>query len=239
MKSKIAIGLLGAILCAALSAQSYKVAIVQVSTSESFKALVEAIGAATGAKFEVQVVPSSRVAYLVENKQADFGLPLLGVKDPAKTAALPYDYATASIYKNAFVLYSSKARPVDVAELKKGNAKGYKIESGGSNPNQYDFTASLSSNAEGSLKKIDAGSIDGYIYSQITTDGILKSTGLKSIKRQLYNDYELMFILQKGGRGGALDKLILDGMAKIKASGRFDAILGDIIKAAKYDDWQP
>jgi polar amino acid transport system substrate-binding protein len=220
-------------------AQAYKVAIVQVSTSESFKALVEAIGAATGAKFEIQVVPSARVAYLVENGQADLGLPLLGLRDPAKAAALAYDYASASIYKNAFVLYSSKSKPLDIAELKKGNPKGYKIESGGSNANQYEFTATLSPNVEGSLRKIDSGSIDGYIYSQISSDVVLKATGLKSVRRQLYSDYDLRFILRKGGKGGALDALLSEGMAKIKASGRFDAIMGDIVKAAKYSDWQP
>jgi polar amino acid transport system substrate-binding protein len=236
---KLVLFILVAALGGAVAAQSYKVVIVQVSTSESFKTLVEAIGAATGAKFEIQVVPSARVAYLVENKQADLGLPLLGMKDAAKVAALGYDYATTSIYKNAFVLYTNKAKAVDLADLKKGNAKGFKIESGGSNPNQYDFTVSLSPNIDGSLKKIDAGSIDGYIYSQITTDAALKASGLKSIKRQLYNEYDLQFVLQKGQRGGALDKLLTEGMAKIKASGRYDAILGDIVKAAKYNDWQP
>lgn len=239
MRKLIALMILAAALGAAGTAQSYKVALVQVSTSDTFKALLEAIGTATGAKFEVQVVPSARVAYLVENKQVDLGLPLLGMREAAKVAALPYDYATTSIYKNAFVLYTNKSKPITAAELKTGNAKGYKIESGGSNVNQYEFTVTLSSNTEGSMKKIDAGTIDGYIYSQITSDGVLKATGLKSIKRQLYNDYDLMFILQKGARGGPIDKLLTDGMAKVKANGSFDKIMGDIVKAAKYNDWQP
>jgi polar amino acid transport system substrate-binding protein len=240
MKKKFFISLvLGLSLCLAAGAQTYKVAIVQVSTSESFKQLVLAIGEVMKVNFEVQIVPGTRAAYLVENKQVDIGMPVLGMRDPAKVAALGYDYATSSIYRNSFVLYTNKAKAVDIAELKKGNAKGYKIETGGSNVNQYEFPALPSTNAEASLKKVDAGSIDGYLYSQITADAALKATGLKTIRRQTYDDYDLVFMLQKGARGGALDKLITAGLAKLKADGRFDKIMGDIIKSARYVEWQP
>jgi hypothetical protein len=32
--------------------------------------------------------------------------------------------------------------------------------------------------------------IDGYIHFQISSDIALKATGLKSVKRQLYNDWQ-------------------------------------------------
>ena len=49
-------------------AQSYKVAIGQLPTIESFKSLVKAIGEAAGATFDVQVVPNARALYLIGNQ---------------------------------------------------------------------------------------------------------------------------------------------------------------------------
>jgi ABC-type amino acid transport substrate-binding protein len=47
-------------------------------------------------------------------------------------------------------------------------------------------------------------------------------------------------MLQKGGRGGALDAWITDGLAKIKASGKYQEIIGPYSAgASKYMEWQP
>jgi polar amino acid transport system substrate-binding protein len=233
-----AIALLSAI-AAAVGAQTYKAAIVQVSTSETFKSLLMAIGEEMKVTFDAQIAPGARTTFLIENKQVDVVMPSTALKAAAEIAALKYDYSTDTIYKNAYVLYTNKGKPIDIAELKKGNPKGYKIETGGANLTLFGFTALPSTSADGSMKKVDAGAIDGYLFSQTTSDAALKAAGVKNIKRQLYDYYDLVFLLQKGSRGGPLDKLISAGIAKLKANGRFDKIIGDVAKSGQYVDWQP
>ena len=60
-----------------------------------------------------------------------------------------------------------------------------------------------------------------------------------TIKRQLYDQYDLVFPIQKGGKGGRVDTMLTDGIAKLKQSGRFDQIMGGLVKADMYNDWQP
>ena len=49
-----------------------------------------------------------------------------------------------------------------------------------------------------------------------------------------------MFVLPKGGRGGAVDKMLSAGMEKIRKNGKYQEIMGKLVEgASKYIDWQP
>jgi hypothetical protein len=49
-----------------------------------------------------------------------------------------------------------------------------------------------------------------------------------------------VFGIAKGTRGGALDKMLASGLAKVKASGKYQELMGGILAAgASYIDWQP
>jgi polar amino acid transport system substrate-binding protein len=220
-------------------AEKFKVAVAQLPTTDTYKALALAIAEAGGNSFDIQVVPNARAAYLIENKQIDTSMPMLSIKDPAKVRALKYDYSTTPFLKSAFVLFTNKAKSVDIADLKKGNTKGFKIEADTSMVNQFEFTALASTNIEASLKKVEAGTIDGFIHSQTSTDAVLKNLKLSKVKRQLYDEFDLVFTLQKGARGGALDKQLTAGLEKIKANGTYERLFGKMAAAAKYNDWQP
>ncbi len=89
------------------------------------------------------------------------------------------------------------------------------------------------------LKRVGAGLIDGLIVAQTTGDPVLKALGLKNIKRQLWNEYEEAFSIKKGTVGGEVDKMLSDGVAKLKASGELDKMTADMAKASKYQEWQP
>jgi hypothetical protein len=217
-------------------AQTYKVAIMQVPAAEVYRTFIKALGEATNTTFDIQVVPPARTVYLIENKQVDLTFPLIGLKDVEKIKALKYDYSTTVVYKSAFVLITNKSKPVDIADLKKGNTKGYKIETDVSMVNQLEFTGIPSTSVEASLKKVDSGVSDGFIHSQVTVDAVLSTLKLSNVKRQLYDYFDADFTIQKGGRGGKVDKLLADGLNKLKANGKFDAILGETVKAAQYHD---
>jgi polar amino acid transport system substrate-binding protein len=220
-------------------AQSYNVAVRQLATSDMYVNLIKAIGEAMNVTMNVQVMPGGRVNYLIENKQTDIILPDLRIPDPGKRAALKFDDSTVTMYNLSFVLYTNKAKPIDIADLKKGNKKGYKIETDVSQINTFEFVGIPTTNLDASLKKVNDGTIDGFIFSQSTGDAFLKKGGYKNVKRSFYGIYDMAFGLQKGQTGGSLDKLLTEGIARIKANKKYEAILGQAVKDGIYQDWQP
>ncbi len=230
------------IVLSGLFAQDLKVVVPQVSPAaiDTYTKAIEAIAATAGKTVAVQVLPFARVVYLMETKQADIEVTIVQLPDQKKWARLKYDYSTAELVKIVFVLYTNKAKPISVADLKAGNAKGYKIETDSAHVDHFPFQASPSTSIDASLQKVAAGTIDGFVFSQGTTDGVLKRLGLKNITRQYFDTYNGVFMLQKGGRGGPIDTMISDGLAKIKANGKYQEIVGPYAAvASKYIEWQP
>ncbi len=242
MRKSAAMMVFMAVAIAALGAQSLKVAVPQLSpiSTDSYKALAAALLEATGASADIQVMPFARCVYSIENKDVDIVSTIVALPDNKKWAALGYDYSSTAAVKIVFVLFTGKGKKIDVAELKKGNPKGYKIETDAAHTGHFPFAVLPSTSVDASLKKVDTGEIDGYVFSQSTGDAALKRLGLKNVRRAYYDTFSGTFLIQKGGRGGALDKRISDGMAKIKANGKYDAIMGPLIAgASSYAEWQP
>jgi polar amino acid transport system substrate-binding protein len=238
--------LLAAILVSAsavgLYSQNLNVVVPQVSPQaiEVYKSITQAIVDTAGKTATMQVVPFARAIYMMENKQADIECSNVQIPDQKKWAALKYDYSTSPLLNIAFVLYTNKAKPLSVADLKSGKAKDFKLETDAAHVNHFPFAISPSTNIEGSMKKVDSGDIDGYIFSQGTTDGVLKRLALKNIHRELYDTFNGVFLLQKGARGGPIDTMITDSIAKLKANGKFQEIMGAYVQSAsKYVEWQP
>jgi len=242
MKNKLLIILLIGLLTVTgftVNAKDYKASVYQLPTSDTYVALLKAVAEATNNTITIEVVPAARGLYLVENNQSDFSLPATISNDPKKIAILKFDYSSAMLYKTTFVLYTNKTKKVDIANLKSGNSNKYKIETTASLAELFEFETLPSTNIEGSLKKVDNGTIDGFIYSQTSGDKTLKELGLKNIKRELYSKNDLSFAINKGKKGGDADKMLIDGIAKLKANGKFEQIMGALIKSAEYNDWQP
>jgi polar amino acid transport system substrate-binding protein len=220
-------------------AQTYRVALMELPSTALYRELVLAIADEAGAKLDIQVVPPARLVALVQSKAVDIGCPQLVSHNPEALRTLPIDISTDVIYDSAFVLYSNKAKPVDLANLKSGNPKGYVVETDLSNLTSFEFKGSPTTNLEGSLTKVDSGTVDGFIFSQTAADLLLKKLGLKKINRQLYDYFKLAFAIQKGARGGPADRMLSAGLKKMRADGRFEKIMGQYIATAKYNDWQP
>lgn len=226
---------------AGLAAQEYKVVVPQVSQMaiDVYTKTITAIAESEGKTVSVQVLPFARCIYTMEMKQADIQSAITQIPDTTKWADLKYDYSTSPFLDIAFVLYTNKAKPVTVAELKAGNPKGYKIETETAHVPHFPF-ASPSTSIDASLNKLAAGTIDGYIFSQGSTDVVLKRLALKNIHREYYATLKGVFLLQKGARGGPIDKMITSGLAKIKANGKYQEIVGAYSEtASKYIEWQP
>jgi len=228
------------VLGSALGAQTtYKLALYDVPTIQFYKDLFAEIEKIENVKFDAQVLPLARADYLVSTGQVDIQAPHLKPKDPAALAALKFDFGGVSLFNYSFVLFSNKAKQIDIAELKKGNPKKFVVETDTANVSLYGFTAAPSNSVEASLQKVNDGKIDGYIHSQSTTDPFAKKMSLTNCRRSLFEIYDGTFTLPKGQAGGALDKLMVDAIKKMKASGKFDQIMGKLIASQAYVDWQP
>jgi polar amino acid transport system substrate-binding protein len=222
-----------------LNAKEYKAAIKQLATTDTYVNLINAIGQESGNSFNIQIVPPARADFLVENGEVDIQFPIIVPKNTNQLKNSKCDYATIVLYKLAFVLFTNKNKSININDLKNGNLKKYQIEADASIINYIEFPVIKSTNSEASLNKVNDGTIDGYIFAQSSTDVILKKSKLTNIKRQLWDNFDLTFSLIKGTKNGELDKSLTMGINKIKANGKYNELIGPMVKAATYDNWQP
>ena len=221
-------------------AETYKVAIMQLSNTEMYEELFAALGEATNNVFEIKVVPFARATNMIENKLVDIQVPRIKGKNEQYNNSLKFDFANAKTGNTvAYVLYTNKNKPIDISDLRKGNTKSYKIETTGANMKDFGFISIFSRKADYSLQEIASGRIDGAIFSQNTGDAALKSLKLKNIRRQLWDNFDVSFTLQKGQAGGKLDKILAEGINKLRASGKLEQIISEANRKGKYNNWQP
>lgn len=193
--------------------------------------LVKAIAKESGVSIDYQVVPFKRSINDLINKKVDFHMPL--IKNPiGDEASLPYDHSTVTLFRVNFVLYSNKNKRLDINKLGQ-----YKIETDSAHVQYFPFEINQSSSLVSSLRKVDAGRIDGFIFADNASDFIIRQNHFKSIHRQLYKEFEVKIILPKGGRGGEVDKLLSDSIAKLQATGEYAKIVDKVDR--EFQDWQP
>jgi len=229
------------ILCTSF-AETYKVVVPQLSpaTTQVYSDIAQAVIEATGNSAAIEKLPFARCIYMMETNAADIESLIVPIVDKAKISQLKYDYASGEVGKIVFVLYYNKSKPIKVEDLKSGKAKGLKIETDNSHVDHFPFAVIGSSSFEASIKKVDSGAIDAYIFAQPSVDAALKKLGLKNVARSYYDTFQMKFLVRKGQAGGAVDKMLSDGLAKIRTNGTYDRIMASYNEgAATYIDWQP
>ena len=224
-------------LCSPAMAKQLTVSIAQmpiVSENENKGVLIEftkAIEKEAGVTIKREVVPFARSLDNVINRRADFHLPLIMNPD-VDAGRLDFDFSTESIYEVNFVLYTNKNKPLDMNKL-----TNYKLESDRAHTTYFPFKVDPSISVESSMKKLELGRIDGFLFANVAVDPLIKELGLKNIHRTLYKVFEVKIVLPKGERGGDLDKLLSAAVIRIKQNGTHDKIMGPVYKP--YQDWQP
>jgi len=167
----------------------------------------------------------------VQKKARDFHLPLIK-NDLISESDLPFYYSTETQFHVNFVLYSKKGNTVDL-----NNLAQYIIETDRAHIKYFPFKIIASNSISRSLKKVENGEIDAFIFADFATDPLIKEIGLKNIKRELYKVFESKIILAKNEKGKSADLMITKATAKLKASGKFQKIMNKI--DLPYDNWQP
>jgi polar amino acid transport system substrate-binding protein len=193
--------------------------------------LVKAIAKTSGKNIEIQVVPFNRSIRDVIEGKADFHMPLIK-NDIIDLNKVEYTYAKPVLWHVNFVLYTNKNKPIDKSKL-----KDYKIETDLAHVSYFDFPIKGSTRIDSSLKKVNAGRIDGFIFADFAADPIIKKDGLNNVHRELYKVFDSDIVLPKGEKGQATDVFLTETIEKMRADGSFDKIMSPIDQP--YDDWQP
>ncbi len=193
--------------------------------------LVKAMANTSGKDIEIQVVPFNKSMHDLVAGNADFHLPLIKA-DNIDEADLDYSHSKETLFHVNFVLYTNKNKPVD-----KNNLKDYRIETDLAHVKYFDFPIKGSTRLDSSLKKVNAGRIDGFIFADVNADPIVQKEGMKNIKRELYKVFDVKIILPKGEKGKETDVFLTETIEKMRADGSFDKIMKPLEKP--YDDWQP
>ena len=181
---------------------------------------VKALSEVSKRTIDYDVVPFARSMTYVERGNVDFHLPLIL---PPDISAAPFSVSTETIFHVNFVLYTRTDRPLDPARL-----SGKVIETDTAHTPYFPFSINASSSVEGSLRKLLAGRIDGFIFADNATDPVIKRAGLKGIRRQLYRRFDVKIVLPKGGTGGPTDQFLTQTIKKMRETGQFQKIMGRI-----------
>ena len=183
-------------------------------------------------KIQFDVVPLERSLKNVVSGASDFQAPLL--KDPKQNEKdLNYRYSDASIFNVTFVLYTNRANK----KINLKNLQDFNVESDVAGIRFMGFPAKASSCIECSLKKVNEGRIDGYIFAGLECDQFVDKDHLSNIKSAVFHKYDVRFTLPLGKKGDETNEILTKIVNRTKKNGDFHKILGVINDY--YKNWKP
>jgi len=215
-----------------LRASLAKMPVHALSAEEGIQVnLVKAISAVSGHSISIDVYPFARSIDNVINNRADFHIPLIK-NDIIPVDALPYAYSSETIFQVNFVLYTRKTSKVN-----NKNLSNYKVETDRAHIDYFPFQVFPSNSIEQSLKRLNHGMIDAYIFADTATDPLLLQLGYKNIRRDLYKTFDVKIIISKSEHGKYIDNELSKAIKKLKSTGELKTIEESV--NLPYKNWQP
>jgi polar amino acid transport system substrate-binding protein len=193
--------------------------------------LIRGIDRNSGSNTKIIIDPFKRSIRNLVQERADFHIPLIRAPG-VNLDKLPYAFSTVSLFQVSFVLYTNVSKPLELEQL-----KNYDIYTDPAHKSFFPFKVGGSSCLSCTIRSLDAGKIDGFIFAQNEIDPIIKEHKLINIRRQLYQNYDVKILIPKGEKGKKIDQFLSDGIARLRASGEYEELLSPVL--APYIDWQP
>ncbi len=193
--------------------------------------LIYALDRVTKSKTDITLAPFQRSISNLIKKDADFHIPLIRTPQ-IDEKTLPYTFSTETLFEVAFVLYTHKNKPLDI-----NNLNQYRIATDIAHTKFFPFPVIGKSCLSCTIKMVDKGRIDGFIFAQNETDPFIEQFKLKNIHRQLYKYYDVKILIPKTEEGKTIDKYFSRGIKLLKQNDKFDKILSPLV--SPYIDWQP
>lgn len=206
--------------------------LVETESKGPFIELVKAIDEVyLDGEIKIRVFPIRRAMRGIETGEADMFLPAF--RHPRFVDNdLPLRFSTTAFGKVTHVLYMNKNKTIDVKQLHK--LKNLKLQS---TPDYWPFHVEKARSLESALQMVNAGRIDGVLWAQEEADVVLRRLNLRNVRRVFVDNFDDVFLIQKGPRGDYVDKILTEAINQLKVSGRLKSIYENIHRP--YVDWQP
>lgn len=166
----------------------------------------------------------------LENGSADAHLPII---DSPFVSDLPFAFASEPIGRVVFVLYTPANKPAP--QLDKLKALNIEVSEG--QEQMFADRFNPSNSMADSLRRVDAGELDGFVMEQEAADSYIRQTGLNNIRRQAYHTFTSRIAIHKGADTAELEATFSRLFKEVKGSEGFQKHLHRIHGA--YVDWQP
>lgn len=181
-------------------------------------------------QIEIKVQPFNKSLNEALQGGADFHLPLL--KDTNnKKGNRGFQYSDVTLWLVKFALYTNKNLKISPQNFSKAN-----IETEMTHVSFFE-NVNPSRDIVQSLKRVNDGKLDGFIFAALECEDIIKREKLTNLSSQLFRTFEVKFIVPNGKKGEATNKVLSELVDKIKANGEFNKILSPIVNF--YRDWKP
>lgn len=205
-----------------------------------FVDLVKAIDEVyTEGTIEIQVVPFARSFQMMMTGASDFHVP--SFIDPNIPASeIPFGHVPEPMGKVKLLIYSNAAKPITAADIKAAITAGgefpYVIEVGGGTELNFPFPTVGSNSDAQSLRKVNAGRIDAYIWPP-EGDIVVRDEKLKNLHREIYAEFDDVVLVAKSPRGEQVAQILDAAMKELKRQGRLKQYHDRV--HFPYEDWQP
>jgi polar amino acid transport system substrate-binding protein len=184
-------------------------------------------GHETGREITIERFPFKRSLMMAATGEVDFHFPMIKDHD-ATDEGLPFGYSETTIFTVNFVLYTRSGETLDL-----DNLHNYRMATFGGHGKLFPFPTSEDNTIESSLRKLDSGRIDGFIFADSGADPVLFELGLMGIQRQLYKVYDVHAVISHRAKKGPVDQFITEATQNMDRN-----ILGLAQVDQPYHDWQ-
>ncbi|NIZ15393.1 transporter substrate-binding domain-containing protein [Phaeobacter sp. HF9A] len=221
IKTTTAIVALSGSLCTLAQAETIAIAQLPLTSESAEKGLyidmLREMKANGDLDLDIKVVPFPRSIKMLIDQDARVQLPML---DPGngKPPAPGLQFSSAEVHPVPFALYYNRDKPLDMDNLGQ-----YNIETEQSHVPFFDVEFSGSTCVECSLKKVNSGRIDGFVFASPVVGEILQANDLPNVAEVPFQDYPARFLIREGDV--EMDAALSKAIDNMRASSRLDIVL--------------
>jgi len=187
---------------------------------------------------EIIVAPFARSIQNVINGDADFHIPGFVANVPDPSLPVPLARCPVPLGEVEIVIYSNVRNPVSREDIEAAMAAGgefpYVIEAG--IQEMFDFPTASSSSTEQSLRKVQAGRIDAYLWPP-EADVIVRQLQMDRIHREYLERYPDPVVVANTAHGADVSEILAEALAELQEQGRLEALHAPM--HMPWTVWQP
>jgi polar amino acid transport system substrate-binding protein len=187
---------------------------------------------------DIIVAPFARSIQNVIRGDADFHIPGFVANFPDLSSPSPLARCPVPLGEVEIVIYSRADNPISREDIDAAMARGgefpYVIEAG--IQEMFAFPTASSSSTEQSLRKVQAGRIDGYLWPP-EADVIVRELQLDRIHREFLDLYADPVLVANTERGAEVSEILAAALTVLQDQGRLELLHAPMHML--YTVWQP